>query len=136
MHLYRLVDSLGGADPKRPPIVFECVGVPGMIDGVIAAAPMGTRVVVVGLCMGEDKLRPPSMAIGKEIDLRFVFGYTPRWSSATPCTCWPTASSTPAADHRHRRTRRCGGGVDALADPEKHAKILIDPRSPPAKEPV
>jgi hypothetical protein len=29
-----------------------------------------------GACMGEDTLRP-TMAISKEIDLRFVFGYTP-----------------------------------------------------------
>ena len=74
-HLYRTADALGGAGPKRP-IVFECVGVPGIIDGIIAAAPLTSRVVVVGVCMGDDKLRP-ALANGKEIDLRFVFGYTP-----------------------------------------------------------
>ena len=57
-------------------MIFECVGVPGMIDGVIGAAPLNSRVVVVGVCMGEDKMRP-AMANGKEIDLRFVFGSTP-----------------------------------------------------------
>jgi threonine dehydrogenase-like Zn-dependent dehydrogenase len=133
VHLYRLVDSLGGADPKRP-IVFECVGVPGMIDGVIAAAPMGTRVVVVGLCMGEDKLRP-SMAIGKEIDLRFVFGYTPLEFRDTlhlladgKLDAGPLITGTVGLDG-------VAAAFDALADPEKHAKILIDPRSH-AKEPV
>jgi hypothetical protein len=33
-------------------------------------------VVVVGVGMGADRFRP-SMAIVKEIDLRFVLGYTP-----------------------------------------------------------
>ena len=74
-HVYRAVDALGAAGPKRP-VIFECVGVPGMIDGIIGAAPLNSRVVVVGVCMGEDKLRP-TMAISKEVDLRFVFGYTP-----------------------------------------------------------
>ena len=61
--------------PKRP-VIFECVGVPGIIDGSSPAAPLFSRVVVVGVCMGADRIRP-SMAINKEIDLRFVVGYTP-----------------------------------------------------------
>ncbi len=32
--------------------------------------------MVVGVCMGEDRIRP-SMAINKEIELRFVVGYSP-----------------------------------------------------------
>src|SRR5215470_15244135 len=35
----------------RTPVVFECVGVPGMLDQTMAAAPRGARVVVVGVCM-------------------------------------------------------------------------------------
>ena len=31
---------------------------------------------VVGVGMGDDKIRP-AMAIGKEVDIRFAFGYTP-----------------------------------------------------------
>ena len=55
--------------------MFECVGVPGMIDRVMAEAPFGSRVVVAGVCMGTDAIRP---LLGiKELDLRFVFGYTP-----------------------------------------------------------
>ncbi len=81
-HLWRTIDTLG-IKPKSP-VVFECVGVPGIIDGIIASAPLLSRVVVVGVCMGEDRVRP-SMAINKEIDLRFVSA-TPRWSFATLCT--------------------------------------------------
>ena len=73
-HIWRAADA-AGVKPKSP-VVFECVGVPGVIDGIIADAPLFTRVVVVGVCMGDDQLRP-SMAINKEIDLRFVVGYTP-----------------------------------------------------------
>jgi threonine dehydrogenase-like Zn-dependent dehydrogenase len=73
-YTWRAIDAVGIA-PKRP-IVFECVGLPGVLDGVIATAPMFSRVIGVGVCMGEDRLRP-SMAINKEIELRFVVGYTP-----------------------------------------------------------
>ena len=49
---------------------------PGVIDEIIAKAPLYTRIVVVGVCMGADQIRP-AMAINKEIDLRFVIGYSP-----------------------------------------------------------
>ena len=37
---------------------------------------MNSRVVIVGVCMQEDRLRP-AVAVSKGVDLRFVFGYTP-----------------------------------------------------------
>src|SRR3954452_14467511 len=73
-HVFRTAERLG-AGPKAP-VVFECVGVPGIIDAIVAAAPLLSRIVVVGVCMGPDRIRP-SMAINKEIDLRFVLGYSP-----------------------------------------------------------
>ncbi|MGH8007952.1 MAG: alcohol dehydrogenase catalytic domain-containing protein, partial [Candidatus Binatia bacterium] len=35
----------------RPAVIFECVGVPGVIDQIMVAAPPGARIVVVGVCM-------------------------------------------------------------------------------------
>ena len=126
-HVYRAADSFGAAGPKRP-VIFECVGVPGMIDGVIAAAPLNARVVVVGVCMGEDKLRP-AMAISKEVDLRFVFGYTPLEFRDTlyllaegKVDGTPLLTGTVGLDG-------VATAFDALGDPETHAKVLIDPVS-------
>lgn len=124
-HVYRVADRLGGTAPKRP-VIFECVGVPGMIDGIIGAAPLASRVVVVGVCMGDDKLRP-AMAIGKEIDLRFVFGYTPLEFRDT---LHMLADGKLDASALVTGTVGLGGvaaAFDALGDPETHAKILIDP---------
>jgi hypothetical protein len=73
-YVMRLTEKLG-AGPSRP-VIFECVGVPGIIDGIIASAPLMTRIVVAGVCMQPDTIRP-AMAINKEIDLRFVVGYSP-----------------------------------------------------------
>jgi threonine dehydrogenase-like Zn-dependent dehydrogenase len=129
-HAFRLADRLG-IEPKRP-VIFECVGVPGMIQGIIDEAPMFSRVVVVGVCVGTDQLMP-AVAINKEIDLRFVVGYTPLEFRDTLHML-----AEGKVDPRPLVTGTVGlSGVEAafaaLADPEAHAKILIDPRSPGAE---
>jgi len=122
--IWRAAEALG-AKPKRP-VVFECVGVPGVIDTIIAGAPMFSRVVVVGVCMGADQIRP-TMAINKEIELRFVLGYTPlEFRDTLHMLADGKVDPAPLV------TGTVGlagveGAFDALADPERHAKILIDP---------
>ncbi|BBY67800.1 dehydrogenase [Mycolicibacterium helvum] len=126
-HIYRAVDALGAAGPKRP-IIFECVGVPGMIDGIVAAAPLNSRVVVVGVCMGSDQLRP-AMALGKEIDMRFVFAYTPLEFRDTLYMLADGALDASALVTGKVGLDGVAAAFEALGDPERHAKILVDPRS-------
>ena len=126
-HAYRLAERAGLTTAKSP-VVFDCVGLPGMIDRIMAEAPIGSRVVVVGVCMGTDRVRP-ILGINKELELRFVLGYTPLdFRDALHLL----------ADGRVPAARLVTGEVglagvatafDALADPEGHAKILVDPRS-------
>jgi threonine dehydrogenase-like Zn-dependent dehydrogenase len=124
--VWRVAETLG-AKPKRP-VIFECVGVPGIIDGIIASAPLFSRVVVVGVCMVPDRIRP-SMAINKEIDLRFVIGYTPlEFRDTLHMLAEGKVNATPIV------TGTVGlPGVEtafaALADTDTHAKILVDPSS-------
>jgi threonine dehydrogenase-like Zn-dependent dehydrogenase len=126
-HVWRAAEAVGAATPKHP-VIFECVGVPGIIDGIITSAPLFSRVVVVGVCMGADRLRP-SMAINKEIDLRFVLGYTPvEFRDTLHMLADGKVDVTPLV------TGTVGlpgveSAFDALGDPEAHAKILIDPKS-------
>jgi threonine dehydrogenase-like Zn-dependent dehydrogenase len=133
-HVWRALDRLGRTTPPAP-VVFECVGVPGMLDDVLAGAPLNSRIVVVGVCMGADALRP-ALAVNKQLELRFVLGYTPlefrdtltalaagRLDPSPMLTGQVSLDSVPAA-------------FDELADPEQHAKIVIDPqRSGNAIEP-
>ncbi len=125
-YVWRAADALG-AGPGRP-VVFECVGVPGIIDELISTAPLSSRIVVAGVCMTPDTIRPV-MAINKEIDLRFVVGYSPLEFRDTlhmlaegRVTAAPLVTGTVGL-----------AGVDAafteLAGAEAHAKILIDPQS-------
>ncbi|MBA3809050.1 MAG: zinc-binding dehydrogenase [Solirubrobacterales bacterium] len=125
-HVWRAADGLG-IKPKHP-VIFECVGVPGVLDEIIASAPLFSRIVGVGVCMGDDTVRP-AMAINKEIEVRFVVGYTPLEFRDTLHML---------AEGKVRGAPLLTGTVglsgveaafDALADPEAHAKILIDPKS-------
>jgi threonine dehydrogenase-like Zn-dependent dehydrogenase len=131
-HVWRAGEKLGGK-PKNP-VIFECVGVPGILDGIIAGAPLYSRVVVAGVCMEPDTIRP-MMAINKEIDLRFVVGYTPLEFSDTlhmlaegKVRAAPIVTGTvglPGVE----------AAFDALSAPGKHAKIIIEPAST-ATQPV
>jgi threonine dehydrogenase-like Zn-dependent dehydrogenase len=125
--VWQVAEAVGLATPKHP-VIFECVGVPGVIEDVITSAPLYSRVVVVGVCMQPDRFRP-SMAINKEIDLRFVLGYTPLEFRDTLHLL-----AEGKVDPARIVTGTVGlAGVDnaftALGDPETHAKILVDPRS-------
>jgi threonine dehydrogenase-like Zn-dependent dehydrogenase len=105
-----------------------------VIEGIISSAPLFSRVVVVGVCIGEDRFTP-AMAINKEIDLRFVLGYTPLEFRDTlhmladgKIDPRPLITGTVGLDG-------VAAAFDALGDAEVHAKILVDPRSD-ATEPV
>ena len=110
----------------RPAVVFECVGVPGVLDQVMVAAPRGTRIVVVGVCMEPDTIHP-LIGIGKELNLQFVLGYTPEEFAATlghiaegAIPAAPLITGTVGIDG-------VAGAFEALASPERHAKILVKP---------
>ena len=124
-HTYRIAEKAGLADPKHP-VIFECVGAPGIIQGLFTGAPLYSRIVVVGVCVGEDRTTP-AMAVNKELDLRFVFGYTPLEFRDTLHLL-----ANGKVDPRPLITGTVGlGGVEAafaaLAHDPSHAKVLIDP---------
>ncbi|WIM99739.1 zinc-binding dehydrogenase [Actinoplanes oblitus] len=114
-----------GAGP-RGAVVFECVGVPGVIEDIVTHAPFRSRVVVVGVCMRPDTFRP-TMASNKEIDLRFSFCYDPAEFRDTLHMI-----ARRRIDPRPLLTGVVGlSGVaeafDQLAGAGHHAKILVDP---------
>ena len=123
-------------DPFRHPdvrrnkalVVFECVGVPGMIDQVFAGAPNNARVVVVGVCLQQDHSRP-LIAINKELNVQYVLGYTAEEFAESL-----QLIADGRFDVRGLVTGEVGlaGVADAfteLRSPEQHAKILVVPHS-------
>lgn len=66
----------------RDAVVFECVGVPGMLQQLIEKSPPSATIIVVGVCMESDTIEP-SLAINKQLSLKFVYGYSPDEFAAT-----------------------------------------------------
>ena len=107
---------------RRPAVVFECVGVPGVLDQIMAAAPRHARIVVVGVCMEPDTISP-MLGISKELGVQFVLGYTQDEFTATlghiaagRIPVAPLVTGTVGLDG-------VAGAFAELASPERHAKI-------------
>lgn len=113
-------------DGSRPLVVFEAVGMPGMIDQAMRAAPRDTRILVVGVCMPQDHVLP-IVGITRELSIQFAFGYTAEEFASTH-----RAIADGAWDLEPLITGRVPvDGVpdafEALGDPDQHAKILVVP---------
>jgi threonine dehydrogenase-like Zn-dependent dehydrogenase len=119
--------QLLGLGPKlRPAVIFECVGVPGIIQQTLEGAPAGTRIVVVGVCMETDRFEP-FFGIVKQLNIQFVLGYTAAEFAASlhhiaegKVDVAPLITGTVGLDG-------VKDAFAALANPDEHAKILVDP---------
>jgi threonine dehydrogenase-like Zn-dependent dehydrogenase len=110
----------------RPVVVFEAIGVPGILDEALRLAPAGARIVVVGVCMGRDTITP-FYGIGKELSLQFVLGYDPvEFADSLRTIAEGEVDVTPLI------TGEVGldavpGAFAELAHPDRHCKILVVP---------
>ncbi len=121
-----LPHAMPGVEPSAM-VAFECVGVPGVLDAMMRGAPARARIVVVGVCMEDDRILP-MVGINKELDLRFVLGYSMEEYAET---------LTHIAEGRIDVAPMVTGRVDLdgvawafeeLGHPDRHAKILIEPQ--------
>lgn len=110
----------------KPALIFECVGVPGLIQQVFEGAPRDARIVVVGVCMEQDRSEP-MLGIIKELSVQYVLGYTPdEFASALRLI----AEGHVDAASLITATVGIDGVAQAFADlanPERHTKIVVDP---------
>jgi threonine dehydrogenase-like Zn-dependent dehydrogenase len=112
--------------PLRPAVIFECVGVPGVIDKIMTAAPAGARIVVVGVCMERDAIEP-MFGINKELNVQFVLGYTPEEFAATLGHIAEGDIPVEPLITGKVGVGGVAGAFEQLASPERHAKILVEP---------
>jgi threonine dehydrogenase-like Zn-dependent dehydrogenase len=113
---------------RRPDdvVVFECVGVPGMLDQIFVAAPQNARIVVVGVCLEMDHSRP-LIAVNKELSLQYVLGYSlQEFAESLRCIAEGDFDVAPLISARVG-LEEVAGAFEALRDPEQHAKIVVDP---------
>lgn len=128
MGAHRSLDPAEGSpfDTVTPKVVFEAVGVPGIIDDVLRRAPIGSRLVVAGVCMQPDTVHP-FFGIAKEMSVQFVLAYEPaefakslRAIAEGHIDVAPLITGEVGLDG-------VGAAFDDLADPDRHCKILVTP---------
>ena len=116
-------DRVGGG---RPLVVFEAVGVPGILDAVLRDAPQSTRVLVVGVCMEHDGIRP-FFGIMKELSIQFALGYDlDEFAGTLRAIAEGTIDVSPLITGRVDLDG-VPAAFDALAHPDTHCKILVTP---------
>ncbi|MFB0927790.1 MAG: zinc-binding dehydrogenase [Acidimicrobiales bacterium] len=122
-----IIDAWRAAsDGIAPPVLYDAVGVPGMIDQLMVQAPPRSEILVAGVCIPPDNFRP-SIGIYKQLSLRFVLG----WSAEEF-----GQSLHNLADGHIDGSKLVTGHVSIdgvpqafrdLGDPEQHVKILVRP---------
>jgi threonine dehydrogenase-like Zn-dependent dehydrogenase len=128
MGAHQTLDAAQGSpfDSVKPAVVFEAVGVPGIIDDVLRRARPGTRLVVAGVCMQPDTVHP-FFAIAKEINVQFVLAYNPEeFGESLRALAEGEIDVTPLITGEVGLDG-VGQAFNDLADPERHCKILVTP---------
>ena len=110
----------------KPCVVFECVGVPGLLQQVLEGTPRHARVVVVGVCMEADQIEP-IYGINKELNLQFVLGYSPDEFETTLHNIAEGRTHVDPLITGKIGVEEVPNAFEELASPERHVKILVEP---------
>ena len=118
--LAAITEAAGGA----PPLVFECVGVEGTLQQAMETVAASGKVVVVGVCMKEDRIMP-MVGVTKQLTLVFVLGYTPEEYAETLVALGEGTVDTRPLITRKVTLNELPGAFAALADPSDCKVVLI-----------
>ncbi|HXK22921.1 MAG TPA: zinc-binding dehydrogenase [Myxococcota bacterium] len=121
---YDPIPSLG---MRRPNLVYECVGKPGLLQQIIHGVGFGARIVIGGFCLEPEEIYVPSGQM-KRLKLHFAAGEEPQDMEL---------ALRSIADGRVDVRPWLGAGIglggvrDALkkmADPASPVRTVVDPR--------
>lgn len=116
--------SLGAS--SRGALIFECAGVPGVLETILENAPVHARIVMVGACGRTDHFEP-MIATLKEVNIQFAVSYTAEEFARTL-----RHLADGDIDVARMVTAKVGAAevstaVEWLARPDDHVKIVVEP---------
>jgi threonine dehydrogenase-like Zn-dependent dehydrogenase len=117
-----MMDMLGM--PARQTVIFEAVGAPGVLQSIVDGAPPRSRIVVVGVCMQPDGIEP-FLAVAKELEVRFAFGYTPDEFATTLEVLGRRELPAEALITLRVGLDGVADAFAALRDPAEHGKVVV-----------
>ena len=111
---------------RRPTVVFECVGMPGMLHQAVELVGLRGRIVIAGVVFEEDRL-PPLTALGKEVTITYSQAYEERdFAAVIDAMAASAIDATPI----HTATislHELPSMFERLRSNSPHCKVLIDP---------
>jgi len=120
------IDAWGRVAGARPPVIFEAVGVPGMLDQAMRMAPRSGRIMVAGACMEPDTIEP-IIGVTKELSLQFALGYTPDEFSGTLQSIADGKIPVAKLVTAQVGLDEVPQAFEMLARPDEHVKIIVRP---------
>ncbi|MGV3758331.1 MAG: zinc-binding dehydrogenase [Actinomycetota bacterium] len=119
-------DAWSRAGRGTPLVAFDAIGVPGIIDSVLRDAPVGTRLLVVGVCMEHDTINP-FFGISKELNIQFALAYDPmEFGECLRAIAEGDIDVTPMITGQVDLDG-VPGAFESLRHPDEHCKILVTP---------
>ena len=119
-------DPTAGPPPPGFDVVFECSGVPGMVQAGVDASRVRGRVVVAGVCGVPDTI-VPYLAVMKETEVRFAVYYRGREFAAAAELLTSGGVNTDAFVSRRVGLDGVDGAFETLLGPNDERKILVQP---------
>ncbi len=120
--------SLPDFGNRQVNLIYECVGLPGMLQQLVEAAPFDGRIVMGGYCMEEERMFVFA-AQNKRLNIQFAGGEEPQdMDLALRSIADGAIDVTPWLGQRIG----LGGVADAIANmsgPDSPVRTIIDPRT-------
>ncbi|ABB32462.1 zinc-dependent alcohol dehydrogenase [Geobacter metallireducens GS-15] len=111
---------------ELPELIFECVGIPGLIAQCVDRAAFGAEIVVVGFCMRPDTF-VPALAMLKEITVKFSIGnnksdfqFIVDMLSSGRISVKPMITAAVSLDDLPKT-------FESLRTPGEHCKVVVEP---------
>ena len=122
-HVASVFATAAGTSPE---VIFECVGIPGMLQQCILLAPSRGRIIGVGVCMQPDTILP-LFAVVKEITLRFVVGYRKQDFQLTLDMLAAERIAGKAMISDVVDLAKLPAAFEALKQPSTQCKVMLEP---------
>ena len=116
-----------GFGGRTPNVIFECVGVPGVMDGIIRACAPGARIMVSGWCLETDHMFTPA-AHTKGLTLKYGGGPMPEdFEAAVRGLGDGVIDPGPWIGERVGLTG-VGAALEDMQNPANPIRTIVDPR--------
>lgn len=120
------IDGWRGGGGRGPTVIFDAIGVPGIIELAMSQAPRRSQIVIVGVCMETDRFWP-AIGINKELSLQFVLGWTAEEFRESMVAIAEGTIPTEPFITGEVGVDGVAGAFETLATPDHHVKILVRP---------